>query len=143
MDDIEPLIYNIIHNPENTITNKHRDIIIHLYNHFQPQIVNKKIVSTKNEFTSIGWFNIIIHMMIFIEKHIDIPGVTRKEIIIETILLIIQHDFSMHIQDKVRVQCECRDTANRIIDLIIFSSHNLNTKNKKKKKKWFNFLGGS
>jgi hypothetical protein len=130
INSIDTHIYNAIHDVNNTISENQREIIVSLYNHFKNIILEGFVGKKIEDIHSVFWQNIILHMMISVED-LNIIGPNKKDLIIETICIIIRHDLIINDQDKVYLEKQFRKVATNIIDILIFGSKNLNKKYKR------------
>lgn len=135
INSIDIHIYNMIHDTENTIGESDKDTIIHLYNHFKPLILQGFVGKRMDDIGSIFWQNIIVNMMIALED-LPIGGPTKKDLVIETIVIVIRHDLTISDQDRVYLEKQFRKIAHSMIDIIIFASKNINKKYKKTRSTW-------
>ena len=126
-------IYNAIHDMNNLIRKEHAEILIGLYNQFKTTILQGLIGKRLSDIHSIFWQGIITHMMISLESH-PIIGLIKRDLIIETVSIVIRNDLVMNDQDKVFIETEFRKLGPQVIDILVFASKNLNHKKKKKYK---------
>jgi hypothetical protein len=137
INSIDVHIYNIIHDMDNTINDTDKDTLIHLYNHFKPLILQAFVGKRMDDIGGIFWQNITVQMMIALED-MSLSGPTKKDLVIETVCIVIQHDLSISDQDRVILENHFRKIAHSMIDIIVFASKNINKKYIKKK--WWKFF---
>jgi hypothetical protein len=130
INSIDIHIYNVIHDTDNTISENDKDTLIHLYNQFKPLILQGFVGKRMDDIGSIFWQNIVVHMMIALEDLL-IGGPTKKDLLIETVGIVIRHDLGISDQDRVLLETQFRKIAHSIIDIVIFASKNINKKYKK------------
>jgi len=135
INSVDIHIYNLIHDTENTISESDKETIIHLYNQFKPLILQGFVGKRMDEIGSIFWQNIIVHMMIAVED-LSIGGPTKKDLVIETIVIVIRNDLTICDQDRVYLEKQFRKIAHSMIDIIVFASKNINKKYKKTRLSW-------
>jgi len=132
INSIDVHIYNVIHDIDNTINETDKDTLIHMYNHFKPLIFQAFVGKRMDDIGGIFWQNIMVQMMIALED-MSLSGPTKKDLVIETVCIVIQHDLSVSDQDRVILETHFRKTAHSMIDIIVFASKNINKKYSKKK----------
>jgi hypothetical protein len=132
INSIDVHIYNVIHDIDNTINATDKDTLIHLYNTFKPLILQALVGKRMDDIGGIFWQNITVQMMIALEE-LSLSGPTKKDLVIETVCIVIQHDLTISDQDRVILENYFRKTAHSMIDIIVFASKNINKKYTKKK----------
>ncbi len=132
INSIDIHIYNVIHDINNTINDTDKDTLIHMYNYFKPLILQAFVGKRMDDIGGIFWQNIVVQMMIALED-MPISGPTKKDLVIETVCIVIQHDVIMGDQDRVILENHFRKTSHSMIDIIVFASKNINKKYKRKR----------
>ena len=132
INSYETHIQNAINDINNHIQSSHKETFNHLYNHFKPIILQGFIGKRLSDIHSIFWQGIIIHMMISLEP-MEIAGMIKRDLIVETVCIVIRNDLQINIQDRVTIETQFRKIAYHCIDLLVFASRNLNIKKKKKR----------
>jgi len=130
INSVDTHIYNAVHDVNNLIRKSDRDTLISLYNQFKNVILQGFIGKRLSDIHSIFWQGIIIHMMISIENQ-NISGLIKRDLVIESICIVIRNDLTVNDQEKVLIETEFRKIAYQIIDIFIFASRNLNRGKKK------------
>jgi len=131
INSIDTHIYNAIHDINNLIRKSEKDILINLYNQYKPIVLQGFVGKKLNDIHSVFWQSMLIHMMISLEN-MKISGLIKRDLIIETICIVIRNDLLLNDQDKVFLETQFRNIAYQIIDLFVFASKNINHPKKKK-----------
>ena len=69
---------------------------------------------------------VLVNVMIEVEKNYTEKGITKKDLVIETITLIIRSDLLFEDKDKKQIEDNFRMIAPKLVETVIYASSNLN-----------------
>ena len=122
----ESTINNIISNVDNKLEEKHRLLINQLYNKFKDQIINDVKGKSINDLDFSFWMGVLVNVMIEVEKNFAEKGITKKDLVIESIVLIIQSDLLFDENEKNEIERNFRMIAPKLVETVVYASSNLN-----------------
>lgn len=128
---IESHFYNAIHDRNNSLCKSDEPVLKDIYIQFNKLIIESFTGKTMENITSVFWMNIVIQMMVYVEQ-LPISGYKKKDLIMETIIIVIRNDLNTNPQSKVKIEEKFRKVSNNIIDIIIHGSKNIHTFQQKK-----------
>jgi len=124
--NVESTINNIISNVDNKLEEKHRLLINQLYNKFKDQIINDVKGKSINDLDFSFWMGVLVNVMIEVEKNFAEKGITKKDLVIESIVLIIQSDLLFDENEKNEIERNFRMIAPKLVETVVYASSNLN-----------------
>ena len=127
-EEIDRIVGTIIGNPDNQLDESHHQIISNMYSQFRTVI--KTAIDNKN-ITSIAdlddsfWLSVLATVMKGVENY-SILGTHKKEIVIEVICVVIQHEVELDDEIKTVMVNNVRRLAPSVIDFAIEVSSYVN-----------------
>jgi hypothetical protein len=133
--DINGLITNMIRSNSNSLDKNDIQVMKELYNQYRDIVLTGFSGKSVNELNSSFWLNILVTIMVTVEK-IKSSGIKKKDMVIETVCLIIKNDLPIGLNEKNMVVEKFKQIAPELIDPVIFASTHINI-SPKETKKWF------
>ena len=124
--NVESTINNIISNVDNKLEEKHKLLINQLYNKFKDQVINDVKGKSINDLDYSFWMGVLVNVMIEVEKNFTEKGITKKDLVIESIVLIIQSDLLFDENYKDEIERNFRMIAPKLVETVVYASSNLN-----------------
>ena len=100
LQNIEININNILSNVDNKLEQKHRGVINKLYITLKDQIIEDVKGKSVGDLDFSFWMGVLVNVMIEVEKNYTEKGITKKDLVIETITLIIRSDLLFEDKEK-------------------------------------------
>ena len=126
LQNIEININNILSNVDNKLEQKHRGVINKLYITLKDQIIEDVKGKSVSDLDFSFWMGVLVNVMIEVEKNYTEKGITKKDLVIETITLIIRSDLLFEDKDKKQIEDNFRMIAPKLVETVIYASSNLN-----------------
>ena len=114
-----------LNDSNNILDNKDKKFIKQLYEQYKDTILNGFSGKSVNDLNSTFWLNILVNLMISVEN-IKIQGMKKKDLVVETVCLVIRNDLPIGINEKAMVEGIFRKIGPGLVDTVIYASANLN-----------------
>ena len=125
-NNIEKQIDAVISSKNNNIKEENRYNFRNLYNFIRQDVINAVTGKTSGDLDFGFWMNIIVTLMVQIEKTFFKGDVTKKDMAVEVISLIIRYELPFSKEDRERIENTFRLLAPKIIETVIYASSNIN-----------------
>ena len=126
LQNLEINVNNILSNVDNKLEQKHRVVIKQLYNSLKDKIIEDVKGKSVSDLDFSFWMDALINVMIEVEKNYTEKGITKKDLVIETITLIIRSDLLFEDKEKKQIETNFRMIAPKLVETVIYASSNLN-----------------
>ena len=114
-----------INDQANSLENVDKQFIKQLYEQYKNIILNGFSGKSVNDLNSTFWINILVQLMVSVEG-IKLSGVKKKDLVIETVCLVIRNDLPIGDNEKGIVESIFKSIGPGLVDTVIFASANIN-----------------
>ncbi len=114
-----------INDHANSLENVDKQFIKQLYEQYKNIILNGFSGKSVNDLNSTFWINILVQLMVSVEG-IKLSGVKKKDLVIETVCLVIRNDLPIGDNEKGIVESVFKSIGPGLVDTVIFASANIN-----------------
>ena len=121
----ESNIEKSINDQANSLENVDKQFIKQLYEQYKNIILNGFSGKSVNDLNSTFWLNILVQLMVAVES-IKLSGIKKKDLVIETVCLVIRNDLPIGDNEKGIVETIFRNIGPGLVDTVIFASANIN-----------------
>lgn len=125
INNVETNIDKSINDSGNSLENVDKQFVKQLYEQYKNIILGAFSGKSANELDSGFWLSILVQLMVSVES-IKMSGGKKKDLVIETVCLVVRNDLPIGDNEKGIVESLFRNVGPGLIDTIMFASSNIN-----------------